>query len=130
MQKKSRSGVLRDCDDYFMAAAQGCVDAVVELHEEDAAVLNAARDHVETNENATVVHAKDSIPVNETHFGRFHEDGHFAPVLLTVADGNVVCPCRYSVLTMLCCVADVVSIDGECAIASNFAYMTAMKMNL
>ena len=126
MQKKSRSGVLRDCDGDFVAAAQGGVDAVVELHEEDVTVLYAARDQMESNENAAVVHAKDAIPVNETYFGRFHEDGHFAPVLLTVADGNVVCPCRYSVLTMLCCVADVVSIDGECAIASNFAYMTAM----
>lgn len=43
-QKKSRSGVLCDCEGDFMAAAQGGVDAVVELHEEDVAVLYAAWD--------------------------------------------------------------------------------------
>ncbi len=43
-KKKSRSGVLRDCDGDFVAAAQGSVDAVVELHEEDIAVLYAAWD--------------------------------------------------------------------------------------
>ena len=37
-----------------MAAAQGGVDAVVELHEEDVTVLYAARDQMESNENATV----------------------------------------------------------------------------
>jgi len=42
--KKSRSGVLCDCEGDFMAAAQGGVDAVVELHEEDVAVLYAAWD--------------------------------------------------------------------------------------
>ena len=37
-----------------MAAAQGSVDAVVELHEEDVAVLYAAWDLMESNENAAV----------------------------------------------------------------------------
>ena len=109
-----------------MAAAQGGVDAVVELHEEDVTVLYAARDQMESNENAAIVHAKDAIPVNETYFGCFHEDGHFAPVLLTVADGNVVRPCRYSVLTVLCSVINTFSIDDDGAIASNLAYMAAM----
>lgn len=110
-KKKSRSGVLRDCDDDFVASAQGGVDAVVELHEENVTVLDAPRKKMEANKNAAVAFAIDTISMNKTCVGLFHKYGNFAAVFLTAADGYVVCPCLCSELGVLCGVADVVTID-------------------
>ena len=85
MQKKSRSVVLRDCDGDFMAAAQGSVDAVVELHEEDVAVLQSARYYVKSDEDAAVTLAVDAVAVDKADAGGFHENGHLATVGLALA---------------------------------------------
>ncbi|MBR5764679.1 MAG: hypothetical protein IKX93_08670 [Bacteroidaceae bacterium] len=112
-----------------MASAQGGVDAVVEVFEEDVTVLYATWNKVETNEDAAVSAAIDAIPMNEANVRCFHEDGHFAAVLLAMTEGDVVGSCRYSVLTVLCGIADAFSVDDDSAIASNFAYTAAMKIN-
>lgn len=109
-----------------MAAAQGGVDAVVELHEEDVTVLDAAGNKIEANENAAVVFAIDTIPVNETHVGRFHKYGHFAAMFFTAADGNVVCSCLWTELGVLCSVANTFSVDDDGAVASDSAHAMAM----
>lgn len=129
-KKKSRRGVLRDSECDFVASAQGIVDAVVEEMEEDVALLQASWDDVKPYEYAAITLAIDAIAVDDADIWGFHEDGHFAAVLLALAEGDVVGSCRYSVLTVFCCVADVVSVDGECAVASYFIYLAAMKMNL
>ena len=127
--KKSRSGCLRDCESYFVASAQGDVDAIVELHEEDVAVLQPARDDVKSDKDTAVAFAIDAVAVDEADAWGFHEGGHFASVRLALAKGDAVGSCRYSVLTVLCGVADVLSVDGECAVASNFADTVAMKVD-
>ena len=85
---------------------------------------------MKSDEDAAIAFAIDAVAVNEAEAWGFHKDGHFAPVRLALAKGDAVGSCRYSVLTVLCGVADVLSVDGECAVASNFADTVAMKVNL
>ena len=65
-----------------MASAQGGVDAVVELHEEDVTVLYPARDYVKSDKDAAVAFAIDAVAVHKADAWGFHEDWHFAPVRL------------------------------------------------
>ena len=111
-----------------MTSAQGRIDAVVEEFEVVVTMLDAAWDEEESKEYASVSAAIDAVAVNEADARSFHEDGHFTPVLLTLAEGDAICSCRYSVLAVLCSVADVISVDNHGAITSNFTYVTAMKM--
>ena len=85
---------------------------------------------MKSDEDAAIAFAIDAVAVDEAKAWGFHKDGDFAPIRLALAEGNVVGSCRYSVLTVLCCVADATSTNDDCAVASNFAYTAAMKMNL
>ena len=111
-----------------MASAQGFVDAVVEEMEEDVALLHPSGNDVQAYEDAAVAFAIDAVAVDEADAWGFHKDGYLAPVGLALAEGDVIGSCRYHVLTVLCGVADVVSVDGECAVAGNLIYLAAMKM--
>ena len=92
-------------------------------------MLNAAWKKIEANENAAVAFAIDAIPMNETYVWGFHKYGNFAAVRLALAKCDVVGSCRYSVLTVLCGVADAFSVDDDGAVASNLAYTMTMKVD-
>ena len=111
-----------------MTPAQGFVDAVVEEKEEDVASLHPSGNDVKTYKDAAIILAIDAVSVGKADAWGFHKYGDLASIRLALAEGNVVCPCWYSVLTVLCGVADMISVDGECAVASNFAYTTTMKL--
>ena len=80
-------------------------------------------------EDTAIVLAVDAVAVDEADAWGFHKDGYLAVVRLAFAECNGVSSCRYPVLTVLCGVTDVISIDGECAVANNFVYLAAMKMD-
>ena len=108
-----------------MSSAEGRIDAIVEKFEVVVTMLNAAWNKEETKKYASVSFAIDAVSVNEAYTWGFHKYGYFAPVRLAFAEDDVVYPCLWAESGVLCGVADVVSVDGECAVASNFAHMRA-----
>ena len=67
---------------------------------------------MKSDEDTAIAFAIDAVAVDEAKAWGFHKDGDFAPIRLALAEGNVVGSCWYSVLTVFCGVADMVSVNG------------------
>ena len=113
-----------------MAAAEGCVDAVVEQHERFAAFLDAAKGYIGADEDAPVGSVPDAVTDGETYSGGFREHGHFAAVRVAVSEDDAVRADGGPVLCVFGGVADADAVDGESAVACGGVDAVSVKLQL
>ena len=103
------------------------VDAVIEVEEGFSAVLEAAWDDGGAEEDAAVWAAVDAIAKGEAGMRGFLEEGHLAVELFAIHYIYMVSARGNSVQCMLCCVADVFTIDGEPAVSGRLPNLGSVQ---
>ena len=122
--------VFCDFDCHFVVAAEGGIDAVVELHEWFAALLDAAGGDAGAGEDAAVGAVPDAVADGEAYAGLFHENWYFAAMYAAVPEGDAVSACRDAVPGVFGGVADAGVVDCEGAVAGDLVDTVSVKKYL